>query len=233
MGAEEWDIFISHASEDKVEVARPLANILSTKGMKVWLDESELFVGDSLRAKIDEGLARSQFGIVILSRSFFSKHWAQAELDGLAAQEARGDKRILPVWHNLSFEEVCNHSPLLAGRLAAETKDGLRVVADRIVKATHQTMTRRADAPIFDGRITKEILMSLPEGAYLYSNCFTHDHVPVFAKELGELGTREEDWSHIVRMKLAGTKFRGFADSADYRRYWSSQMRLIPPSEIL
>ena len=89
MAAEEWDIFISHASEDKVEVTRPLANILSTKGIKVWLDESELFVGDSLRGKIDEGLACSQFGIVILSPSFFSKHWPQAELDGLAAQEAR------------------------------------------------------------------------------------------------------------------------------------------------
>ncbi len=55
-------------------------------------------------------------------------------------------------------------------------------------------------------------------GAYLYGNCFTHGHVPVFAKELGELGTREEEWSHIVRMKLADTKCRAFADSADYRR---------------
>lgn len=233
MAAEEWDIFISHASEDKVEVTRPLANILSTKGIKVWLDESELFVGDSLRGKIDEGLACSQFGIVILSPSFFSKHWPQAELDGLAAQEARRGKRILPIWHKVGFEEVCKHSPLLAGRLAAQTKDGLREVADRIVKAAHQGMKRRACAPIFDGRITKQVLMSLPGGAYLYSNCFSHDHVPVFAKELGELVTREEDWKHIVRMKLAGTKFRAFADSADYRRHWSSQSRLIPPSEIL
>jgi hypothetical protein len=160
MGAEEWDIFISHASEDKVEVALPLANILSTKRMKVWLDESELFVGDSLRAKIDEGLAQSQFGVVILSLTFFSKHWPLAELDGLAVREAHGDKRILPVWHNLSFEEVCKRSPLLAGRLAAQTKDGLRAVADHIVKAAQRTMKRRADAPIFDGRIAKEVLMS-------------------------------------------------------------------------
>ena len=69
----------------------------------MWIDESELFVGDSLRAKIDEGLAQSQFGIVILSPSFFSKHWPQAELDGLAAREANGEKRILPVWHNLTL----------------------------------------------------------------------------------------------------------------------------------
>jgi hypothetical protein len=233
MGAEEWDVFISHASEDKVEVARPLANVLSTKGMKVWLDEAELYVGDSLRAKIDEGLAQSQFGIVILSPSFFSKHWPQAELDGLAAREAHGEKRILPVWHKLSFDEVCKHSPLLAGKLAAQTKDVIRVVADQIVKAAHRTMKRRADAPIFDGRITKDVLMSLPDGAYLYSNCFSGEHVPVFAKELGEAKTREEDWKYIVRMKLAGTTFRAFADSADYRRYWSSQLRLIPPSKIL
>jgi len=122
MGAEEWDIFISHASEDKLEVARPLANILSTKAMKVWLDESELFVGDSLRAKIDEGLARSQFGIVILSPSFFLKHWAQAELDGLAAQEARGDKRILPVWHNLSSKKFVNTLPYWPENLRLKRK---------------------------------------------------------------------------------------------------------------
>jgi hypothetical protein len=124
-------------------------------------------------------------GVVILSPSFFSKHWPQAELDGLVAREAHGDKRILPVWHKLSFEEVCKHSPLLAGKVAAQTKDGLRVVADSIIKSAHRTMKRRANAPIFNGRITRKILMSLPEGAYLYSNCFSGDHVLVFAKELG------------------------------------------------
>jgi hypothetical protein len=233
MGAEQWDVFISHASEDKEEIARPLANILSTKGMKVWLDESEILMGDSLRAKIDEGLANSHFGVVILSPSFFAKHWPQAELDGLVARETNGEKRILPVWHKLSFEEVRRHSPLLAGKLAARTEEGLKAVAEKVVKSVHRTMKRRADAPIFDGRITKEVLLSLPNGAYLYSNCFGHDHVPAFAKELGETRTREEDWKKIVRMKLAGTKFRAFADAEDYRRFWSSQMRLIPPLDKL
>jgi hypothetical protein len=233
MGAEHWDVFISHASEDKVAVARPLANILSTKGMKVWLDESEIFVGDSLRAKIDQGLANSRFGIVILSPSFFSKHWPQAELDGLIAGETDGDKRILPIWHNLSFEEVRKYSPLLAGKFAAQTKEGLKAVAKQVVNAVHRTMTRRADAPIFDAQITKELLLSLPDGAYLYSNCFGPDHVPAFAKELGPIESREQDWKEIVRMKLAGTKFRAFADAEDYRRFWSSQMRLMPPSQIL
>jgi hypothetical protein len=52
------------------------------------------------RQSIDSGLARSRFGIVILSEAFFAKHWPQRELDGLAAREVDGVKVILPVWHN-------------------------------------------------------------------------------------------------------------------------------------
>jgi hypothetical protein len=62
MAKYDWDAFISHASEDKDSVARPLANHLAGFGLKVWLDESELHLGDSLREKIDAGLAQSRFG---------------------------------------------------------------------------------------------------------------------------------------------------------------------------
>ena len=91
-----WDVFISHASEDKEGVARPLARLLEKSGLKVWLDESELCLGDSLREKIDEGLARSKYGIVILSRHFFSKKWPKAELDGLFSRETEGMKAHPP-----------------------------------------------------------------------------------------------------------------------------------------
>ncbi|WP_348652424.1 toll/interleukin-1 receptor domain-containing protein [Bradyrhizobium sp. Mp27] len=65
----DWDAFISHASEDKDDVARPLANQLAGFGLRVWLDESEIQLGNSLRVKIDAGLVHSRFGIVILSPS--------------------------------------------------------------------------------------------------------------------------------------------------------------------
>jgi hypothetical protein len=51
--------------------------------VKVWLDEHELTVGDSLSEKIDEGLSQSRFGAVILSPAFFAKHWPKKELSGL------------------------------------------------------------------------------------------------------------------------------------------------------
>jgi hypothetical protein len=65
----EWDFFISHASEDKATVARPLALSLDLAGNRTWFDEFELHVGSPLRAKLDEGLAKSRFGVVILSSS--------------------------------------------------------------------------------------------------------------------------------------------------------------------
>lgn len=67
------DVFISHAWEDKAAVARPLADALVTRGYEVWYDEFTLKLGDSLRAKIDEGLRSARFAVVILSPSFITK----------------------------------------------------------------------------------------------------------------------------------------------------------------
>ncbi len=134
-----YDVFISHASEDKADVARPLAVLLVKAGLKVWLDEVELVLGDSLRRKIDLGLASSRFGVVVLSKQFFSKEWPQKELDGLAAREASGRRVILPVWHNITAQEITAHSPLLADRLGIRTDIGLSSVAAAILRATTRT----------------------------------------------------------------------------------------------
>lgn len=129
-----WDIFISHASADKELVARPLADLLRSSGVTVWLDENELRLGDSLRAKIDQGLAESRYGVVILSRAFFTKDWPQRELDGLTALDSPERKVILPVWHGVDQHVVARYSPLLAGKLAISTDRGLGVVATEILK---------------------------------------------------------------------------------------------------
>lgn len=130
-----WDVFISHASEDKEEVARPLYKLLTSAGFTVWLDEVEITIGDSLGRKIDEGLVKSRYGIVILSPQFLAKGWTKRELDGLISREVEGHKVILPVWHNLSKNEVLNFSPILASKLAGNTSDGLHKVALDIQKA--------------------------------------------------------------------------------------------------
>jgi Protein kinase domain/TIR domain len=129
-----WDAFISHASEDKVSAARPLAEALTRSGLRVWLDENELKIGDSLREKIDHGLANSRFGIVILSPAFFAKDWPARELDGLSARETRSQKVVLPVWHEIDHAFVARHSPMLADKIGASTARGIDQVALAILK---------------------------------------------------------------------------------------------------
>ena len=114
----QWDVFISHASEDKKAVAEPLFGALERAGLSIWYDRIELRLGDSLRNRIDEGLAHSRFGVVVLSPAFFAKHWPQQELNGLAQREVEGRKVLLPVWYNITAEEVRSHSPTLADRVA-------------------------------------------------------------------------------------------------------------------
>lgn len=117
----EYDVFISHASEDKNEVVRPLANSLRDKGIKVWYDEFEMKIGDSLRRKIDKGLANSRFGIVVISKDFIKKGWTNYELDGIITKAVSGEQIVLPIWHNITKKEVIDFSPSLADKLARNT----------------------------------------------------------------------------------------------------------------
>lgn len=116
-----YDVFISHASEDKDSFVAPLAERLIEAGLDVWYDNATLKWGDSLRREIDKGLSRSKFGIVVLSENFFRKEWPQQELDGLVQLESMGRSRILPIWHKISKDEVATFSPTLADKVALNT----------------------------------------------------------------------------------------------------------------
>lgn len=76
MITKKWDIFISHASEDKETFVKPLAEALKSLGMRVWYDDFTLSIGDSLSRSIDTGLINSSYGVVVLSPCFFSKRLA-------------------------------------------------------------------------------------------------------------------------------------------------------------
>jgi hypothetical protein len=117
----EYDVFISHASEDKENFADELNKVLESYSFKVWYDTQTISWGDSLRAKIDQGLRKSRYGIVIISKHYIQKGWTQYELDGLFQKEMTGGKTILPIWHDITKQEVFDFSPTLAGRKALNT----------------------------------------------------------------------------------------------------------------
>lgn len=129
----EFDLFISHASEDKDTVARPLSEELERRGYRVWFDERQIVVGDSLSKSIERGLTEARFGAVILSKSFFGKDWTKREFEALVSREkSSGGKVIIPVWHGVSLDDVAKYSQDLADKLAVDTKLGIPSVADFI-----------------------------------------------------------------------------------------------------
>jgi hypothetical protein len=136
------DAFICHASEDKESVARPLFEALRTHGLNVWYDEFSLRTGDSLSGKIDEGLTQSNYAIIIVSKKFFGKNWPQNEYHAIYNKQVNSNKRIiLPVWHEVSREEVEKHSVLLADIVAQKTSNGIETVATNLYKVIRQIET--------------------------------------------------------------------------------------------
>jgi hypothetical protein len=129
----DYDCFICHASDDKVQFVDALAHGLRKAGCKVWYDDFILKVGDSLDRKINDGLLKSRHGVVVLSQAFFRKDWPQKELDGLAALAKK--RGILPVWLDVNKEDIVQFSPMLAGIYAAKASDGLDAVVESLLDA--------------------------------------------------------------------------------------------------
>ena len=130
-----YDAFISHASEDKEKFVRPLAIKLKAKNISIWYDEFSLKVGDSLRKSIDYGIKKSKFGIVIFSPSFFNKNWPEWELNGLVQLNKKyKERKILPVWHNITHDEILEYSPSIADLYSIKSQLGLEYVVEKLLE---------------------------------------------------------------------------------------------------
>ena len=129
------NLFLSHASEDKIDFVEPLAHELKKRKFEVWYDKFILTLGDSLLQKISQGLRECDYGVVVLSPAFFAKKWPKAELDGLFALEDSARKVILPVWKDVNEADVKQFSPILASKLAVRASEGLLHVVEMIEQA--------------------------------------------------------------------------------------------------
>ena len=166
--SKDWDVFISHATEDKEAVAGPLAHALQDRGMKVWYDDFELRIGKSLRRSIDNGIARSRTGLVILSRSFFAKNWPQYELDGLVTRANSDQQILLPIWHGVSRDDVIAYSAPLADKVARSTSDReIDEIADEIASVIAGATATRDDPQTNEGQVQVTISLAprIVEGA--------------------------------------------------------------------
>ncbi len=126
------DLFISHAGKGKARYVTPLVNALATKQITFWLDDVEIGWGDSIPLRINDGLRKSRYVLLCLSRNFLQRPWPEAELaSALAVQNATGEKRVLPLILN-SKQMVLNTYPLLAG-IAYKDYSDPPALADELV----------------------------------------------------------------------------------------------------
>ncbi|HTF06237.1 MAG TPA: toll/interleukin-1 receptor domain-containing protein [Bacteroidia bacterium] len=130
-----YDVFISHAFEDKNSFANELAMELTKSGLKVWYSGYQLKLGDSIAGSINQALKGATFGIVVISPIYLKKQWAMNELNALFAQETE-QIRILPILHNITVEGIKEHFPILADRYTISSEAGM----DTIVKKVWQAM---------------------------------------------------------------------------------------------
>lgn len=206
-------LFISHASEDQDDFVRPLAEALAKKHT-VWYSEYELTLGDSLLEKIDQGLANCDFGVVVLSKSFFAKKWPRAEIDGLFARETRSHKIILPIWKDVTEDEVKAFSPILSSKLAVSTAQGIASVIEKIEIALSVSSRQRkhtvVDAArqhvqklrqtVADKRLAEQILHS-ERGVELITASFNH-----LIEIIGDVLKAGEDSSSPIKFQLTRHK---------------------------
>lgn len=146
LNGQTWDVFLSHASEDKASVAVPLAQQLQERGVTVWLDQAVLRIGDSLRRHIDLGLRSSRFAAVVLSEAYFAKGWPQYELDGIVTLSVSGQQSLLPIWHGVDHAAVAAHSPTLADKLGLSTSDtSVEEIAEQIAELVLEAKRLQSD----------------------------------------------------------------------------------------
>ncbi len=145
---EEYDVFVSHAWEDKESFVEEFVDALRNLGAKVWYDKTQMKWGDSMREKIDDGLKKSRFGVVVLSPNYIAdgKYWTKAELDGLFQMESVNGKTLLPIWHELTKKEVLNFSPIIANKKAMSTAMMTpQEIAEELIKLLPEETKEQAD----------------------------------------------------------------------------------------
>lgn len=129
------EVFICHASEDKAAVVEPIVREMGRQGITHWYDQAEIAWGDSLTAKINEGLQNSRYVIVVLSQSFISKNWPKRELNAaLNLEAASGEVKVLPlVCGTASAQEaIISQFPLLNDKLHLVWEGSAEAVVERL-----------------------------------------------------------------------------------------------------
>ena len=124
------NVYLAHASENKANLAEPLARTLFDAGIYVWLDKWEIRSGDSLRQKMEQGLSNCSHFVVLLTPESINKPWVNAEIDAGFLQDIEGSSAFIALRNGISVGDL---SPFLKSRLCPEIDLNNSVLVDSLV----------------------------------------------------------------------------------------------------
>lgn len=128
----ELDAFLSYARIDGDVVAAALRDRLEELEVAVWFDAVAITPGKSQALQMDKGLQRARIGIAVLTPAYLAgRFWTERELGALLHKAT-----LIPVLHQVTFEEVAEYSGILPDLAGFETaRDSVEVIADKIAAA--------------------------------------------------------------------------------------------------
>lgn len=134
----EYDVFLSHSSLDKDIFVTELSQKLTGKGLKVFEDIKVFKIGQSQTDMMNMGILNSRFVVIFLSKNFIQSGWSQYEFKSFLNREIN-EKRviILPIWHEVTVEEVRQYNPYIVDKYAFNTS---KQTLDEMVDQIHQVV---------------------------------------------------------------------------------------------
>jgi RNA-directed DNA polymerase len=131
---QQFEVFVCHASEDKVAVVEPLYQAMVALGVKTFVDDKYIKWGDSFIEKINHALSLAQIVLVVLSINSVDKAWPKKEINAVLAREIEGKTKILPlmVGSEAVIGEIIKKLPLIADKKYETWKGDAASVAKEI-----------------------------------------------------------------------------------------------------
>lgn len=139
-GADDYDVFLSHASEDKEAVARPIFEACQKLGLKVFLDEAHIGWGQSFTTKINTALGSARTVLAIISPVSVTKEWPVTEVNTALSLEVSGQKKVVPL---IVGQPDLTHLPLISGKDSMFWNGDAMAVAQRLKAAVAGAAPRR------------------------------------------------------------------------------------------
>ena len=153
-------VYLAHGSEDHETLAKPLAEALMAQGIEVWFDEWEIRAGDSLRRKMEEGLANCTHFVVLLTPNSLHKPWVETEIDAGFIRAVGGESRFIGIRAGVSVNDL---SPFLRTLRCPEVRLDQQTEIDALIADIYGVSRKpeRGAAPRY--------VKSVPEGLKAWS----------------------------------------------------------------